>query len=288
LNWSPSLILRNFLVLGRVSNLPTVWSNCLAGWWLGGAGNTDKLPFLLLGATLLYVGGMFLNDAFDAQFDRQHRRERPIPSGKIALDAVWRWGLAGLALGAVCLLWPGELTGGIGLALVFCIILYDAIHKLVAFSPVLMGACRFLLYVIAASTGVREVTGWSLWCGLALGAYIAGVSYLARRESARGPLSYWPIGLLAIPVMLAFLMNRGTYRQGALLLAAVFGLWVLRCLRHVLWSPERNIGRAVSGLLAGIVLVDWLAVADAPRSLGYVFIGLFIASLLFQRFVPAT
>src|SRR5438105_11549728 len=93
-----------FLVLGRVSNLPTVWSNCLAGWWLGGGGNFGNLPFLLAGATFLYVGGMFLNDAFDAEFDRRHRKERPIPSGMIALDSVWRWGLAWLALGALSLL----------------------------------------------------------------------------------------------------------------------------------------------------------------------------------------
>src|SRR3954466_334869 len=140
--------LRTLLVLGRVSNLPTVWSNCLAGWWLGGGGKTEALPFLLCGASLIYIGGMFLNDAFDVEFDRQHRKERPIPSGGIALDAVWRWGFAGLALGAVCLLWPGKLTGGLGLLLVFSVLLYDAVHKLIAFSPVLMGLCRFLLYVI--------------------------------------------------------------------------------------------------------------------------------------------
>src|ERR1043166_9840735 len=74
-------ILRTFLILGRVSNLPTVWSNCLAGWWLGGGGEVGNLPFLFIGATLLYLGGMFLNDACDAEFDRQHRRERPFPSG---------------------------------------------------------------------------------------------------------------------------------------------------------------------------------------------------------------
>src|SRR5438309_11599208 len=94
--------IRPLLVLGRVSNLPTVWSNCLAGWWLGGAGRTEALPFLLIGTSLIYIGGMFLNDAFDVDFDRQHRQERPIPSGQIALDAVWRWGLGGLAVGAVC------------------------------------------------------------------------------------------------------------------------------------------------------------------------------------------
>src|SRR5437870_4696749 len=69
--------LRALLILGRVSNLPTVWSNCLSGWWLGGGRHAEKLPFLFLGAALLYVGGMFLNDAFDAVFDRQYRPERP-------------------------------------------------------------------------------------------------------------------------------------------------------------------------------------------------------------------
>ena len=31
-------LLRTLLILGRVSNLPTVWSNCLAGWLLDGGG----------------------------------------------------------------------------------------------------------------------------------------------------------------------------------------------------------------------------------------------------------
>ena len=92
------LSLRTLLVLGEgTSNLPTVWSNCLAGWWLGGGENARNLAPLLTGATLLYVGGMFLNDAFDANFDAIHRRDRPIPSGAIAVDTVWHIGLGLLA-----------------------------------------------------------------------------------------------------------------------------------------------------------------------------------------------
>ena len=30
------------LVLGRASNLPTVWSNCFAGWFLGGGGESTR------------------------------------------------------------------------------------------------------------------------------------------------------------------------------------------------------------------------------------------------------
>src|SRR5712675_1271707 len=96
--------LRTLLVLSRGSNLPTVWSNCLAGWWLTGGGNYWKLPFLILGVSALYTAGMFLNDAFDADFDRQRRPERPIPSGKISPGLVWRIGFTLLALGVLLLM----------------------------------------------------------------------------------------------------------------------------------------------------------------------------------------
>src|SRR6266853_1629535 len=81
--------MRTLLVLGRVSNLPTVWSNCLAGWLLGRGGPWDRFALLCLGATLLYTGGMFLNDAVDEEFDRRYRPERPIASGRITGCTVW-------------------------------------------------------------------------------------------------------------------------------------------------------------------------------------------------------
>jgi 4-hydroxybenzoate polyprenyltransferase len=281
---------RTLLVLGRVSNLPTVWSNCLAGWWLGGGGNSGSLPFLFLGVTLLYVGGMYLNDAFDSDFDRQHRQERPIPSGAIAETLVWKLGALGLVLGEVCLLSLGLVPGAIGLALVLCILVYDALHKLFTFSPVLMGICRFFVYVVAASAGAHGVTGWAIWCGLALGAYVIGLSGLARKESTRGRPPRWPMFLLSLPILLVLLINDGIYREGGLLRAAVLALWILHCLRATFWTSNVNIGRTVSSLLAGIVIVDWLAAMNThtPPELGLVFLFLFLAALLSQRFAPAT
>lgn len=280
--------LRTLLLLGRVSNLPTVWSNCLAGWWLGGGGNFSRLPFLFVGVTLLYVGGMFLNDAFDEQFDRQHRKERPIPSGAISRGLVWRWGFGLLAAGEG-LLFGGGLTAGIlGIVLALFILIYDAVHKAVTFSPLLMGACRFLVYLIAGATGVLGVSGGAIWCGLALAVYVVGLSFLARSESTRGHVSYWPATLLAAPVALALLMNAGAYREPAMLLSLLLVCWVARCLRPTFWTAMPNVGRTVTGLLAGIVFVDWLAAVQAPRELGFAFLALFGAALLFQRFVPAT
>ena len=284
---TPPLKLRTLLVLGRVSNVPTVWSNCLAGWLLGGGGEWPRFALLCAGATLLYVGGMYLNDAFDAGFDAQHRRERPIPSGAIEERTVWRIGIVLLAVGLVLLLSLGFKTALLGILLCGCIILYDAVHKLVTISPVLMAICRVLLYLVAASAAVAGVTGLATWSGVALGFYIVGLSYLARKEAAGVIIQRWPQALLIVPVLLALLVNDGPYRQPALLISGIFALWAVRSLRPA-WFEPRNVSRAVSGLLAGIVWVDMLAVADEPRAVGAVFIALFLLAILFQRFVPAT
>lgn len=285
----PTPYWRTLLVLGRVSNLPTVWSNCLAGWLLGGGGTVWMLTVICLGATCLYIGGMFLNDAFDVEFDRQYRRERPIPSEQITLEEVWRWGFAWLGAGTVILVLLGKSTSVFATILLVCIVLYDAIHKLVAFSPLLMSACRFFLYVLAASAGRQGVSGFAVWAGFALAAYIIGLSYLARRESTGGALNFWPASLLAAPILLALLANTEHFRLPAHLLSAILGLWIARCLRHAFFAPDPNPGRSVAGLLAGIVLVDWLAVAGGQTIwTGIAFAFLFVTALIFQRFVPAT
>lgn len=280
--------LRTLLILGRTSNLPTVWSNCLAGWWLGGGGNIKNLCPSMAGATLLYLGGMFLNDAFDSNFDAQYKRERPIPSGLISATVVWRIGFGLMAAGLGCLFFLGMVTGILGVVLVVCILVYDAVHKLVTISPVLMAACRFFLYLVAASTGAEGVTGWAVWCGLALAAYIVGLSYIARKESRHGPMRFWPCLFLVAPILLAMIMNADGFAQTALWVSAVLGLWIVRSLRYTFGESDRNIGRTVSGLLAGIVWVDLLAVVDITRELAPVFVVLFLLSLLFQKFIPAT
>ena len=280
--------LRTLLILGRVSNLPTVWSNCLAGWLLAGAGVDDAFALLCLGATAIYLGGMYLNDAFDEQFDQQHRPERPVPSGAIRVEAVWGWGFAWLGVGLACLFLFGKVTMILALLLVLSVLVYDAVHKIFAFSPVLMAACRFFLVLTAASIPGGSVDGLAAWSGLVLGCYIVGLSAIARRETGSGALGYWPCLFLAAPVVLAHIVNRGENHWRATLLSGLLVLWMVRCLRFSLWAPQRNIGRTVAGLLAGIPLVDWLAVWDGDLRVGLGFAALFGLSLMFQRFVPAT
>ena len=280
--------LRTLLILGRVSNVPTVWSNCLAGWILGGGGSVWNLVLLCLGASCSYVGGMYLNDAFDAEFDRQHRSIRPIPSGAISETEVWIWGLGWLSAGVLALSFFHWKTTLLVFLMTGAILFYDWLHKSVAFSPFLMALCRFFLYLVAASTGTDGVTGLAIWCSLALSAYIVGLSYVARKESTGGFLDYWPCYLLGTPVLLAILINAGQYFLLGIVFSLVLALWVLQCLRFLFRTSHRLIGRAVSGLLAGIVLVDMVAVVGATPATTAVFVCFFAAALWLQRSVPAT
>ena len=280
---------RTLLILGRVSNLPTVWSNCLAGWWLGGGGNFWKLPFLLGGVSALYTGGMYLNDAFDTEFDQQRRPERPIPSGKISPELVWRLGFGQLALGLLLLLSGGKTAAIAAVFLALTILLYDSVHKFITAAPWLIGACRFWVYVVAGATGVDGLNGWPIFCGLALALYVVGLSYIARRESYRGPIPFWSLFLVLAPVILATVMNTGGFRLRAAGMSAGLALWLAYSVRPIFAGGPVNVGRLVSNLLAGIVLVDWLALApQCPRWLDLVFLGLFGLTKGLQKFVPAT
>ena len=95
---------RTLLELGRVSNLPTVWTNVACGAALSGAPlRAAPLVLVAVAGSLFYVGGMLLNDAFDAEIDRRERPERPIPSGRATLSEVYGFGYGMLAAGLALL-----------------------------------------------------------------------------------------------------------------------------------------------------------------------------------------
>ena len=177
--------LRTALRLGRVSNLPTVWTNVMAGLALnGGALEVNVIVPLGVAVSLFYVAGMYLNDAFDWRWDAQHRPERPIPSGEISAAAVFTAGFAMMALGlAILAVGPGRpwpFFGGLGLAA--CILIYDISHKRNPIAPVVMGLCRVAVYVIAALAAAAQLqTAVYVGAGLQL-AYLIALTLVAKHE----------------------------------------------------------------------------------------------------------
>ena len=279
--------LRPLLVLGRVSNLPTVWSNGLAGWLLGGGGHPGSLLLVWLGTTFLYLGGMWLNDFCDADFDRQRKPGRPIPAGQVSRQFVLCGSVLWLAAGLV-VLFLAEASVVWTLLLLAFLVSYDLMHKLTALSPVLMAACRFCVYLIAASAGYDGIEGLAVWSALALAAYITGLSQIARNELTQTQPDWWALLLLLTPIGLALVANADASREAAIGLSLLLVVSALVALRHAVRDSGPNIGMTVSSLLAVIVFVDLLAVAGDPPGAVPVFLALFLLAKLGQRYVPAT
>ncbi len=293
-------MLRAWLELARISNLPTVWTNVAAGWLLMGGGWDARLGWLLLAGSLLYTGGMILNDAADVKFDREHRRERPIPSGRVGPATAWGVGLGMLGLGGFLAVWLASASALTIALLIACILLYDFYHKPWSGAVWVMGACRTLLVLMAASALGDPAAGDSdpaegavLRHALALGAYIVGLTLVARAESAPGGVStvarIFARMLLLAPALLALggVMGAPTRLVPTVGLVLLFLVWTEGCLRLIRRGGPA-IGRAVGWLLAGIPLVDAMAVGQVSLPLAAGFVALAPLLRLWQRWIAAT
>lgn len=288
MNWADALR------LGRVSNLPTVWTNALAGVVLaGGALGRAELVLLFVAVSLAYVGGMFLNDAFDAEIDSRQRPERPIPAGRVTREAVFTVGSAMLAASVLGLGSIGMLrgTGGwpaaAGLALAGLIVLYNWHHKENAWSPVIMGLCRVMVY-IAAGTSVIHPLPLPLWIGAALLlCHLIGLTYAAKQETLSRPDHLWPLLFLAAPLVFGLLLVTADPLVGLFWLPLAAA--VLASLAFLRRRGPGDVPRAVATLIAAISLLDAVLIAGEGRMTLALLAALgFVLTLFLQRFVRGT
>jgi 4-hydroxybenzoate polyprenyltransferase len=285
-----------WLRLGRVSNLPTVWSNVLAALALSGP--LPGLPSLLALCgtfSLYYVAGMYLNDAFDRHVDAHERPSRPIPSGQAPAWLVFALGFGGLALaiGFSVLIAaqhaPASMyrTLALGFALAAFIVGYNLHHKHNPLSPLVMGLCRVFVYATAAMAVAGEVER-AVWLGsAALLSHLIGLTYAAKQETLRQVENAWPLLFLILPP--AYGIYLGLQQPWVFAFVLVLVLWVLHSLRFLWDELRRSIPAAVVRLIAGIALLDAMLIASA----GPLWVAISAATLcaltrVLQRVIPGT
>jgi len=199
--------LRALLELCRISNLPTVWSNAVVGVFAG-ALITDAdpkiawffAPLAAIPISLIYCGGMVLNDLIDRHVDAKERPNRPIPSGRVSLSNARFLSLTLLGLPIVfisCIEALNQPMGGrfhfagtlTAIALVVTVVLYNLVHQRQALSVVLMGLCRVGVVLCAASLVAGNelylLTGeaaYAYGAALTLFVYTLAISIVARNE----------------------------------------------------------------------------------------------------------
>jgi len=288
---------------------------------------------VLLGGSFLYIGGMYLNDYCDTAFDVRYCPGRPIPAGKISRRTVGLLAILWFTAGFACFTSFGPMTIGVTLLLIGAIISYDFHHKNVAWAPLLMGLCRCLLYLLAASSveeswyfcspygnwwdeALRYIRNdcWGAFLqtiqlilplAIPLGLYVAGISYFARGESRSGKTTRWPALLVLIAAILlarSYGISIGHYGWllvqdphefllflVSLLVPCLFlPIWMAWLLIPFWRKTKPSIGRVVSRLLAGIVLLDMIVIAPQVGLYAIWLFPLFLLALLLQRVIPAT
>lgn len=323
--------LRPWLILSRGSNLPTVWSSTMAGWLLGTywsskastfplglteGGSTEvalwPLPWLLLAVSAIYVGGMILNDVFDAAWDAQHRPARPIPSGQVSADTAFLVGFSLLLVGAVGAVavrilharsFPfdslernnnhaGEVVVVASL-LVAAVLAYNRWHKGVVWAPVVMGLCRALLPILGLLVaGISfDSLGWHgrtfvLLCSFTLWLLTFTLTWVARHEatdSSPPAWTSWVIYLVPYPAMLALY----GMRIGSLLILPI-------CLLYMAWiwfSDRRHplpagVPGRVADRLAAFPILDYL-ILSSVAGFAYIVYALQSAGELAEKYQVA-
>jgi 4-hydroxybenzoate polyprenyltransferase len=282
--------LSTLLRLGRISNMPTVWTNVLAGLVIaGGDRNPGGIALIMLAMTAFYVGGMYLNDFCDREIDARDRPGRPIHAGEIGAGTVLSIGFGLLATGIALMIPFGPAAMIWAVVLAAIILLYDVWHKGNVLSPVVMGACRALVYIgtgaaLAGSTSAAAMIG-----AVALASHVAGITYAAKQESLDKIGNLWPLALLAVPLFVALpaMFSGWTVIIAFLLLLAADA----RAIRLLVRRPLPGaVPSAVSALIAAICLIDALAIALAGGGVPLVAICAlgYPLTRLFQKSIPGT
>ena len=284
----PMPALSTLLRLGRISNLPTVWTNVMAGSVIAGGARADQLALLLSAMTAFYVGGMYLNDFFDRAADARDRPGRPIDAGEISAGAVSAIGFGLLAAGGAVMISLGTASALCGAVLAATIVLYDVWHKGNTLSPIVMGLCRALVYSAACVAITGSLSTAALIGAVALAFHVAGITYAAKQEGLNRVGNLWPLLMLAMPLLAAlpFVTAWPVPVALALLMAADARAIYLLVVKPV----PQAVPLAVSELIAAICLVDAVATAWAGGNIAIVALCAlgYPLTRFFQRIIPGT
>ena len=289
--------------------LPTVFtalSNILCGYFITHHLKVTELAeradlWLLLGSSAgLYLGGMVLNDVFDAPLDAIERPERPIPSGRISRRGGAIFGGLLTAIGVLCAAFAGWPSLLIALLIVPSVLVYNGWLKSTPAAPLGMGVCRFLNLLLGSSAGSSS----ALWlmpvvgvaCGLAT--YVLGVTCFARNEAAQSSRRWLFVGAalimagLTIDGVIVGLYGAGeSVVRGGQMALLLLALNLLMRMSAAIASPVAGrVQRTVGLLLMCLIFRDALVVfgLTGDARLSVLVIMLIPPAILLRRFVAMT
>ena len=247
------------------------------------AGQASRLS---AASAMLYLAGMALNDFADREEDARERPERPIPSGAVSPRAAALIG-GSLLLGGV-LIARGAGARWTGTALAAAIVAYDfQLKRSATLGPMAMGACRALSLLMGVEASRGVVTRRGTEGALLLGAYVAGLTLIARGETgtARTTELRAGAGLVAGALLATAVRGGPSSLAWSAATAALAGPAVRRA---VIEPSPKTVGPAVGALIRAIPALDGgIANASGPVPAG-VLLSLLALTRWGRTLIPIT
>jgi 4-hydroxybenzoate polyprenyltransferase len=292
--------LGDYLELMRLPNVFTAMADAAMGYLfvreLVTPGDAWLLFLLLASSSLLYIGGVVLNDVFDRELDARERPDRPLPSGRISPGVALGFGGTMLVAGAVfgwaaAFLINNLVTGAIVIILVTSILIYDAGLKSTVIGPVLMGACRMFNVLLGMSAANIPFAPEHWVVAGAIGLYIAGVTWFSRTENTRSARIALAGATITMILSIALLGTLPLFSERLVpllqeepqrwyLLMLFLGILIgWRCLRAIIAPSPAQVQAAVAQSILSLIILD-AAVCFAVQ-------GLFWAVMILLLLLPA-
>lgn len=335
--WMKKQTVIDLLAAGRVANLPSVVSNVVTGavvlriaTWPAGGIKVAWIAVVVacLAGCLLYLGGCFLNDWWDRDWDRKHKPNRAIPTGRLPKSLLFGFAIGCLGSGLLVGALIGVEVLAVVLVIISLILIYSSIHKKTGWGVLPMGLCRSCLYFLGYVAAIPKEESlisvvrdgpviYFFMMPLVLPAigvtvYIAGLSMLARFE-AKGDL---PVSNRLLALLLLFVPALTHSVWGVVVSSSMNSLVAVLPFLLVVFIATRlirkSLSKGVSLLLAGIPLLDFVLIWSMSVGLGeaiskgfsfsQIFSGspfyslsiflmslfAFVLALILQRIAPAT
>jgi len=260
----PRAALLPYLRLVRAPAVFSALGDPIAGLLLDdGDFSSEQASRLSAASAMLYLAGMALNDLADREEDARDRPERPIPSGAVSPRAAALIG-GSLLLGGVLAARRGG-ARWTGPALAAMIVAYDfQLKRSATLGPIAMGACRALSLLMGVEASHGVVTRRGTEGALQLGAYVAGLTMIARGETgaARTRELRAGAGLVAGALLATAVRGGPASLAWSAATAALAGPSVRRA---VVQPSPRTVGPAVGALIRAIPALDGgIAGASGP------------------------
>lgn len=261
--------LRYLAASARIANLPSVTSNV----WVGSAiavshSTASGIPFsainLMFCGLLLCIGGNFINDWADRDWDIKHRPERALPRRIFPPSLYFTNAIACLGIAALFALAVSSTALLVAFAITANILLYTWSHKRSQWSVIPMAMCRGLLPVLGLTALPTPLsfdspaTLCGLACGLALFLHTLGISLNARLESTRPNSAPARLSVILFPLAAA-LPAIAAFKEEYVIPSVITAL-----LPYAVWTTlaftrfRQPVSKRVSALLAGFPLVDFI------------------------------